>query len=149
MSVANLQVHEGADVRLAADSAAEQAMFRRPSEWRIFWEAFSAVALGLEGARVTTAPSVAGAVEAIERGWPDVLISDIGMPGEDGYDLIRTVRRLEASRGRHIPAIALTAYAAAEDRRRALEAGYEAHVAKPVPPTTVTPLIVSLLPLRR
>jgi CheY-like chemotaxis protein/two-component sensor histidine kinase len=108
-----------------------------------------AVALGREGARVTTAPSVAGAVEAIERGWPDVLVSDIGMPGEDGYDLIRKVRRLEASRGRHIPAIALTAYAAAEDRRRALEAGYEAHVAKPVPATAVAPLIVSLLPPRR
>jgi PAS domain S-box-containing protein len=107
-----------------------------------------AMALGHEGARVTTAPSVAGAVEAIERRWPDVLVSDIGMPGEDGYDLIRKVRRLEASRGRHIPAIALTAYAAAEDRRRALEAGYEAHVAKPVPATAVTPLIVSLLPLR-
>ncbi len=108
-----------------------------------------AVALGREGARVTTVPSVADAVEAIERGWPDVLVSDIGMPGEDGYDLIRKVRHLEATRGRHIPAIALTAYAAAEDRRRALEAGYEAHVAKPVPATAVTPLIVSLLPLRR
>ena len=57
---------------------------------------------------------------AIERRWPDVLVSDIGMPGEDGYDLIRRVRRLEAVHGRHLPAIALTAYAAAEDRCRTL-----------------------------
>jgi CheY-like chemotaxis protein len=59
---------------------------------------------------------------ALERQWPDVLVGDIGMPGEDGYDLIRKVRRLEATHGRHIPAIAVTGYAADEDRRRALEA---------------------------
>jgi PAS domain S-box-containing protein len=104
-----------------------------------------AVALGLQGALVTTAPSVAEAVAAVERDWPDVLLSDIGMPGEDGYDLIRKVRGLEAERGRHIAAIALTAYAAAEDRRRVLEAGYEAHLAKPVPAATVAPLIAGLL----
>jgi len=107
------------------------------------------VALGFEGARVTTAPSVAEAVAAIEARWPDVLVSDIGMPGEDGYDLIRRVRRLEAARGRHIPAIALTAYAAAEDRRRTLQAGYDRHVAKPVEATAFAPLIASLLPRGR
>jgi PAS domain S-box-containing protein len=107
------------------------------------------LALALEGARVTTVPSVADAVAAIERRWPDVLVSDIGMPGEDGYDLIRKVRRLEAARGRHLPAIALTAYAAAEDRRRALEAGYEAHVPKPVEAAAVGPLIASLLSKER
>ena len=104
------------------------------------------VALGFEGARVTTAPSVADAVAAIEARWPDVLVSDIGMPGEDGYDLIRRVRRLEAARGRHIPAIALTGYAAAEDRRRTLHAGYDSHVAKPVEASAFAPLIASLLP---
>jgi PAS domain S-box-containing protein len=107
------------------------------------------VALGFEGARVTTAPSVADAVAAIEQRWPDVLVSDIGMPGEDGYDLIRRVRRLEAVRGRHIPAIALTAYAAAEDRRRTLHAGYDSHVAKPVEASAFAPLIASLLPRER
>jgi PAS domain S-box-containing protein len=107
------------------------------------------VALGFEGARVTTAPSVADAVAAIEQRWPDVLVSDIGMPGEDGYDLIRQVRRLEAVRGRHIPAIALTAYAAAEDRRRTLHAGYDSHVAKPVEASAFAPLIASLLPGQR
>jgi CheY-like chemotaxis protein len=104
------------------------------------------MALAVEGAQVTTVPSVAEAVVAIERRWPDVLVSDIGMPGEDGYDLIRKVRRLEAARGRHLPAIALTAYAAADDRRRTLEAGYEAHVTKPVEAAAVAPLIASLLP---
>jgi PAS domain S-box-containing protein len=104
------------------------------------------IALGFEGARVTTAPSVVDAVAAIERRWPDVLVSDIGMPGEDGYDLIRRVRRLEAVQGRHLPAIALTAYAAAEDRSRTLHAGYDRHVAKPVEAAAVAPLIASLLP---
>jgi CheY-like chemotaxis protein len=92
---------------------------------------------------------VADAVAAIEQRWPDVLVSDIGMPGEDGYDLIRRVRRLEAVRGRHIPAIALTAYAAAEDRRRTLHAGYDSHVAKPVEASAFAPLIASLLPGQR
>ncbi|HZP37337.1 MAG TPA: ATP-binding protein [Methylomirabilota bacterium] len=101
--------------------------------------------LGQQGATVTAVPSVAEALVAVERDWPDVLLGDIGMPGEDGYDLIRKVRRLEAIRGRHIPAIAVTGYAADEDRRRALEAGYELHVAKPVPATVVAPLIESLL----
>ena len=107
------------------------------------------VALGFEGARVTTAPSVADAVAAIEQRWPDVLVSDIGMPGEDGFDLIRRVRHLEAAHGRHIPAIALTAYAAAEDRRRTLRAGYDSHVAKPVEASAFAPLIASLLPQER
>ena len=110
-------------------------------------EARDVMALGLsqQGATVTTAPSVAEALVALERQWPDVLVGDIGMPGEDGYDLIRKVRRLEASHGRHIPAIAVTGYAADEDRRRAVEAGYELHVAKPVPAAAVVPLIRSLV----
>jgi len=107
------------------------------------------VVLGFEGAQVTTAPSVADAVAAIERRWPDVLVSDIGMPGEDGYDLIRRVRRLEVVHGRHLPAIALTAYTGAEDRRRTLHAGYDTHVAKPVEASAFAPLIASLLPRER
>src|SRR5258705_1531021 len=67
------------------------------------------VALGFEGARVTTAPSVADAVAAIEARWPDALVSDIGMPGEDGYGLIRRVRLLDVSPGPCIPAIPLCA----------------------------------------
>ncbi len=65
---------------------------------------------------------------------PDVLLSDIGMPGEDGYSLIRMVRARGPGRGGDLPAAALTAYARAEDRVRALEAGYQTHLAKPVAP---------------
>jgi CheY-like chemotaxis protein len=82
----------------------------------------------------------------VERQWPDVLLSDIAMPGGDGLDLIRELRRREALRGRRVPAIALTAYAAAPDRRRALEAGYEAYVAKPVDAAALAALILRLLP---
>ena len=63
---------------------------------------------------------------------PDILISDIGMPGLDGYDLIRQVRRLPAANGGKLPAIALTAYTRTEDRLQALRAGYDMHVPKPV-----------------
>ncbi|MDT5262715.1 MAG: hypothetical protein QOC61_1719, partial [Acidobacteriota bacterium] len=77
------------------------------------------------GAEVLTAASAQEALEAIERERPDLLISDIGMPGEDGYELIKKVRALPAGRGGKIPAIALTAYARTEDRLRALRAGYQ------------------------
>ncbi|HVG17905.1 MAG TPA: ATP-binding protein, partial [Blastocatellia bacterium] len=88
------------------------------------------------GARVTALGTVAEVIDALagEAGGrrPDVLIADIAMPGEDGFDLIRKVRKLSRERGGSIPAIALTAYAAAEDRRRVLSEGYQLHVAKPV-----------------
>lgn len=89
---------------------------------------------GLEncGARVMVATSCSEALEVIETRVPDVLISDIGMPGEDGYDLIRRLRSLPPERGGQIPAVALTAYARVEDRLRALRSGYQMHVPKPV-----------------
>ena len=79
-------------------------------------------------------PIVAVVVAALLRERPvDVLVSDLGMPGADGFDLIRCVRRPEDHGGRpQLPAVALTAYASAEDRQRALAAGYDAHVAKPM-----------------
>lgn len=70
--------------------------------------------------------------EAIERVQPGILVSDIGMPGEDGYALIRKVRSLPAESGGCIRAIALTAYARVEDRMKVLVAGYQMHVPKPV-----------------
>jgi PAS domain S-box-containing protein len=89
---------------------------------------------GLEycGANVRLAGSAAEAVDAIVAEVPDILISDIGMPGIDGYDLIRQIRQLPADAGGKVAAIALTAYTRVEDRLQALRAGYDMHVPKPV-----------------
>jgi len=84
------------------------------------------------GAEVRTCRSAAAALAEIETWWPDVLLSDIGMPGEDGYALIRSIRVQEAQHGRAIAAVALTAYARLEDRRKALSAGFQMHVPKPI-----------------
>ena len=72
------------------------------------------------------------ALEEIGAWKPDVLIADIGMPDEDGYGLIRRVRALSKEQGGQTPALALTAYARTEDRARALSAGYQVHLSKPV-----------------
>jgi PAS domain S-box-containing protein len=89
---------------------------------------------GLEycGAKVSLAGSAAEALDMLLATLPDVLISDIGMPGVDGYDLIRQVRNLPRDRGGKLPAIALTAYTRTEDRLQSLRAGYDMHVPKPV-----------------
>jgi CheY-like chemotaxis protein len=84
------------------------------------------------------------ALDAIAREVPDVLLSDIGMPGRDGYDLIREVRRLSPEKGGSVPAAALTAYARAEDRRRLLDAGFSMHLAKPVEPAELVAVVASL-----
>lgn len=85
-----------------------------------------------EGAIVRSAASVARALAALESYWPDLLLSDIGMPEADGYELIRRVREMEVLRGGKMPAIALTAYAREEERQQALEAGFQMHLSKPV-----------------
>ena len=84
------------------------------------------------GAQIVAAASATEAFAAIDGELPDLLISDIGMPGVDGYELIRRLRKLPAQQGGKIPAIALTAYARVEDRMHALRAGYQMHVPKPV-----------------
>ncbi len=96
------------------------------------------------GARVTAVASAAEALDVLARQRPDVLVSDIGMPDEDGYALIRKVRALPAERGGRIPAAALTAYAGKDDRHRVLEAGYQQHVPKPVEPAMLTALVATL-----
>jgi len=93
-------------------------------------------------ATVELASSVEEALRILKRFRPHVLISDIGMPGQDGYDLMREVRQTFESRD--MPAIALTAFARTEDRRRALQAGFQMHVAKPVDPTELTAAVASL-----
>jgi PAS domain S-box-containing protein len=89
--------------------------------------------LETEGASVTTALSAGEALALIEQAHPDLLLSDIGMPAMDGFELIRRVRELPPSI-RHVPAAALTAYAQPEDRTRALRSGFQAHLAKPIDP---------------
>ncbi|MEJ7698818.1 MAG: ATP-binding protein [Pyrinomonadaceae bacterium] len=96
------------------------------------------------GATVETADSAEEALTAIEDKNPDLLVSDIGMPGEDGYSLIRKVRSLSNDQHKNIPAIALTAFTRAQDRVRALTSGYQNHVAKPVEPDELATVIASL-----
>jgi signal transduction histidine kinase len=95
-------------------------------------------------AEVTTAQSVPEALQAFENFRPDVLVSDIGMPGLDGYDLIRGVRELEPERGGRTPAVALTALVRSSERRRALHAGYQMHISKPVAPSRLVAALASL-----
>jgi PAS domain S-box-containing protein len=101
--------------------------------------------LGQCGAVVTVVGSVAEVLELIVVDVPDLLISDIGMPDEDGYELIRRVRQLPAESGGKVPAIALTAYARAEDRMQALRAGYQMHVPKPVELAELVAVAASLV----
>jgi CheY-like chemotaxis protein len=75
---------------------------------------------------------------------PDVLLSDIGMPGEDGYELIRQVRSLPHKEGGSIPAAALTAYATSQDRLKVLTAGFQTHLTKPVEPRELTAVVAIL-----
>ncbi len=103
------------------------------------------VLLKRHGAEVTTAVSAAAVPALIEKVRPDVLVSDVGMPGEDGYSLMRRVRAMGAERGGQTPAIALTAYAGDSDRTLALLAGFHLHVAKPVEPATLIEAITSLV----
>ena len=101
---------------------------------------------GLEycGAAVRLADSAADALAKLGQAVPDIMISDIGMPGTDGYDLIRQVRQLASEQGRKVAAIALTAYTRVEDRLQALRAGYDMHVPKPVELTELVAVAASV-----
>ena len=103
------------------------------------------------GAHVTALPSGREALALLAdppgRSWPDILILDIAMPGEDGYTVLKKVRALEAKEGMEagqLPAIALTAFGRSEDRLRALQAGFQMHVAKPVEPAELAVVIASV-----
>ncbi len=95
-------------------------------------------------ANVRAVASALEALQLVEVERPDVLVSDIGLPDEDGYSLIRQIRRHEAHQGGFLPAIALTGYARAEDRIRALAAGFQAHVVKPVAPAELIAVIADV-----
>jgi signal transduction histidine kinase/CheY-like chemotaxis protein len=96
------------------------------------------------GARVATAGSGREALDAVTRERLDVLVSDIRLPDTDGYELIRKIRDIERALGRYTPAVALTAYPRVEDRARALQAGYQMHVSKPVAPHDLAAVIATL-----
>ncbi|MBO0860257.1 MAG: PAS domain S-box protein [Chloracidobacterium sp.] len=95
-------------------------------------------------ADVRPCASAAEALQALDEWRPDILVSDIGMPVEDGYELIRKIRAREPERCGLIPAVALTAYARAEDAKRAIKAGYQAHVSKPVEPGELATAVANL-----
>jgi CheY-like chemotaxis protein len=96
------------------------------------------------GARATAVGSVREALEAVESLQPDALVSDIGLPDEDGYALIRRIRSREAERGGFLPAVAMTGYVRTEDRARVLAAGFQVHVPKPINPAELTAAIAAV-----
>jgi CheY-like chemotaxis protein len=101
--------------------------------------------LGAAGAEVMTAASAPEALDRLAGGTPDLLLADLGLPGEDGYTLLKRIRGMKASDARALPAIALTAYARASDRERALTAGFLHYLVKPVDPDELVKVIVSVV----
>jgi CheY-like chemotaxis protein len=97
------------------------------------------------GATVTEAASVAAAMNEIARGSVSVIVSDVGMPSEDGYMFMERMRAEEPRGTRAVPSLALTAYARTEDRERALAAGFQEHLAKPVDPATLVRAVAALV----
>jgi len=100
-----------------------------------------------QGAKVSTVGSAEEALVLLQVASPDVMVSDIGMPGTDGYELMRTWRAKESAQKR-LPALALTAFARADDRKRAMLAGYQAHLAKPFDTGELVLVVASLLERR-
>lgn len=96
------------------------------------------------GAEVKTCESAGEALQLLQQWHPDVLMSDIAMPGEDGYSFINKVRSLPVEQGGHTPAAAFTAYAREEDRKRVLDAGFQMHIAKPVSSSKLVDMIAHL-----
>ena len=94
---------------------------------------------------MSTAATAADAFNLFCEKLPDVLVSDIGMPDEDGYELVRKIRALPPGKGALTPAIALTGYATRKDRERSFAAGYQRHIAKPVEQTELVTAIANLV----
>jgi CheY-like chemotaxis protein len=102
------------------------------------------ILLQARGARVETAGSVQGAIRSYEAAPPSVIVSDIGMPDEDGYSLAEEIRKRDARSGKRTPMIALTGYAGAGDLREALERGFDTHLTKPVDPESLADRVAAL-----
>ena len=101
--------------------------------------------LEAEGAEVRTCLSAREALQLLDAWVPDILVSDIAMPGEDGYTLIRKIRTRKAEEGGRMLAVALTAYGSKDDRTRALSAGFQIHVGKPVEPDQLVGIVASVV----
>ncbi|HEY7511854.1 MAG TPA: response regulator [Vicinamibacteria bacterium] len=101
------------------------------------------------GAEVATAGSAREALDALDKERFHLLISDIAMPDEDGYSLLKKVRALPPERGGRIPAVALTAHSMVQDRLQSLRAGFQSHVPKPVVPEELVEVVASIIHLRR
>ena len=145
-----------AERRIAASAASPMPRAQRLDRLRILvvddsadGRALTSLLLTQAGASVTAVGSVRDALQALAVERPDVLVSDIGLPDEDGYALIRHIRQHEAEHGGFLPAVALTGYARAEDRARVLAAGFQAHVTKPVEPVELTAAIAVVTDPRR
>ena len=129
-NVSSLQI-AGVRVLIVDDEPDARALLRRLFEE---WDAI-----------VITAASADEAIAILQSELPDVLVSDIGMPGEDGYTLIRRVRALAPESGGRTPAIALTAYARTEDRVKSVVSGFQHHLSKPVEPTELIAVVARLV----
>jgi PAS domain S-box-containing protein len=130
---AHAQALQGVDVLLIEDDAEANEVMT--------------LVLAERGARVRTATDYDGAVQALLQAWPDVLVSDIGLPGRDGYELVRRVRELEREhQAPHLPVIALTAFARPEDRSKTLAAGFDLHLSKPLRPHVLLDAIIRCRP---
>ncbi|MFM7424523.1 MAG: response regulator, partial [Elainella sp.] len=105
---------------------------------------FLQVALENAGARVTVVESVEAALAQFRQQPPDILLSDIAMPEADGYSLIQTIRRLPPEQGGQVPAAALTAFARESDKARAIAAGFQLHVPKPLDPDHLIRVVAEL-----
>ena len=105
---------------------------------------FLMVALEYFGASATAAATAAEAIDILQQSPPHILVSDIGMPAEDGYSLIRKVRSSASDKIKRLPAVALTAYASEEDRDRAIAAGYDEHLTKPIDPALFATVLAKL-----
>ena len=103
-----------------------------------------AAILTASGARAETASSVQDALQRLDLDRPDALLADIGMPGADGYRLIREVRRRDAQSGRHLPVAAITAYAGDQDRERVMAAGFDRHVPKPITRSEIVDAVIAI-----
>jgi CheY-like chemotaxis protein len=97
------------------------------------------------GAGVWTAENVENGFASFVSNKPDILISDVGLPEQDGYDLIRRIRRLSPEQGGQVPAIALTGYVSVHDQHEALNAGYDEHLSKPIDTDHLIGIIINLI----